>query len=297
MLFPADFLTRLEYLSIMSKKVFRGSLMAQRRTTQAGSGIEFSDHREYTSGDDLRYLDWNVYARHGDLLLKRFQEEQDLHVYLLLDCSRSMAFGSPVKFDLARQLAAALAYIALADLDRISIVAFADGLLADFPMTRGKARILPVMKFLEQLSPAGHATCLERAVQAFLLRRPRTGLAILISDLFDENGFEKGLDQLRYHRFDAHVIQLHDPQEADPALLGDVELTDMETSAIRRVTVTEKQLLTYKRLFQDHQQAVRDYCRHVAFGCTQASTRVSFDELIVQMMRESGIGGRPTVSG
>ena len=80
------------------------------------SGIEFADHREYTAGDDLRYLDWNVYARHGDLLLKRFQEEEDLHVYFLLDCSRSMGFGSPPKFDLARQLTAALAYIALADL-------------------------------------------------------------------------------------------------------------------------------------------------------------------------------------
>ena len=111
MLFPADFLTRLEYLSIMSKRVFRGQLLAQRRTMQMGAGIEFSDHREYNSGDDLRYLDWNIYARHGDLLLKRFQEEQDLHVYLMLDCSRSMSFGTPSKFDLARHLVAALSYL------------------------------------------------------------------------------------------------------------------------------------------------------------------------------------------
>ena len=105
---------------------------------QLGGGIEFADHREYTPGDDFRYLDWNVFARHDELLLKRFQEEEDLHVYLLLDCSRSMAFGDPPKFDYARQVAAALGYIALADLDRVAVVAFAGDIVADFPLTRGK---------------------------------------------------------------------------------------------------------------------------------------------------------------
>src|SRR5690242_847729 len=123
-LFGSEFLKKIEYLSIVSRRVFRGSLLAQRRAMQFGGGIEFADHREYAAGDDLRYLDWNIYARHGDFLLKRFQEEQDLHVYLLLDCSQSMAFGEGVKFDLARQVTAALAYIALADLDRVAILAF-----------------------------------------------------------------------------------------------------------------------------------------------------------------------------
>ena len=291
MLFPSDFLTRLEYLSIISKRVFRGSLLAQRRTMQMGSGIEFSDHREYTAGDDLRYLDWNIYARHGDLLLKRFQEEQDLHVYLMLDCSRSMAFGNPSKFDLARHLTAALAYIALADLDRIAIVAFADGILAEFPVTRGKARILPIMKFLENTPTAGQDTNLSRAVQGLLHRGSRTGLVVVLSDLFDPLGFQKGLDQLRYRRFDAHVIQLHDPKEADPALLGDAELVDIETESIRKVTVTERNMRTYKRLFAEHQTAVRDYCNGYALGCTQSPSTVPFDDLVMRMMRASGAKG------
>ncbi len=291
MLFPQDFLTRLEYLSIISKRVFRGSLLAQKRTMQMGSGIEFSDHREYTSGDDLRYLDWNIYARLGDLLLKRFQEEQDLHVYLMLDCSRSMSFGSPAKFDLARHLTAALAYIALADLDRIAIVAFADGILAEFPVTRGKARILPIMKFLESTSTAGQDTNLARAVQGLLHRGSRNGLVVLMSDLFDEHGFQKGLDQLRYRRFDAHVIQLHDPREADPALLGDVELMDVETESIRKVTVTERNIRTYKKLFNEHQASVRDYCNGYSLGCTQSPSTVPFDDLVMRMMRASGAKG------
>lgn len=274
----------------MSKRVFRGSLLAQRRTMQMGSGIEFSEHREYCHGDDLRYLDWNIYARHGDLLLKRFQEEQDLHVYLMLDCSRSMAFGQPAKFDLARQLTAALAYIALADLDRIAVVAYADGIFTEFPITRGKARIMALMKFLEDLPTSGQDTNLAHAVQGLLHRGSRSGLAVVISDLFDEHGFQGGLDQLRHRRFDAHVLQLHDPKEADPNLLGDVEFVDMETESERMVTVTEKNVRTYKKLFQQHQQSVRDYCTNYGLGCTQSPSIVPFDDLVMSMMRTSAVG-------
>lgn len=288
MLFPSDFLTRLEYLSIISKRVFRGSLLAQRRTMQLGSGIEFSDHREYTPGDDFRYLDWNVYARHGDLLLKRFQEEQDLHVYFLLDCSRSMGFGQPVKFDLARQLVAALAYIALADLDRVTVLACSDEVLDEFPLTRGKARILPLMRFLEAQQVTGSYTDLSRSVRGLLHRARRSGMTVVVSDLFDEQGFQPGLDQLRHRRFDSHIVQLHDPKEADPALLGDVELEDIETGTLRKVTVTERNARAYKQLFHNHQQSVREYCRNYGLGCTQSPATIKFDDLILRMMRESG---------
>lgn len=284
-LFEPDFLTRLEYLSLISKRVFRGSLLAQRRTMQMGAGIEFSDHREYAAGDDFRYLDWNVYARHGDLLLKRFQEEQDLHVYLMLDCSRSMSFGHSPKFDLARRLIAALAYIALADLDRVCVLAFADSVVDEFPLSRGKARILPLMKFLEAQQVRGQDTDLARSVQGLLHRSRRSGMAVVVSDLYDEHGFQPGLDQLRYRRFDAHVLQLHDPREADPQLLGDAELVDIETQSQRKVTVTEKNLRKYKELFQQHQASVRDYCRNYGLGCTQSPAVVPFDELILRMMR------------
>jgi len=287
-LFDSDFLKKLEYLSIVSRRVFRGSLLAQRRTLQFGSGIEFADHREYTAGDDLRYLDWNVYARHGDLLLKRFQEEEDLHVYFLLDCSRSMGFGNPPKFDLARQVTAALAYIALADLDRIAVIAFADRVLADFQLTRGKARILPLLNFLENLEPQGVDTNLTASIQQFVRRRQRTGLSIVVSDLFDPAGYQRGLDQLRHRRYEPHMIQLHDPQEARPAVLGDVELYDIENDASRKVTVTEKSLRAYRRLFDDYQQSVATYCRTYSLGCTQATTEIAFDELILRMMRTAG---------
>src|SRR3984957_5526757 len=230
-LFDSDFLKKLEYLSLVSRRVFRGQLLAQRRTMQLGGGIEFADHREYTPGDDFRYLDWNVFARHDELLLKRFQEEEDLHVYILLDSSRSMAYGDPVKFDYARQVAAALAYIALADLDRVAVVAFAGDVVADFPLTRGKARILGLLKFLEGLEPQGTATDLERMARNVVHRGQRRGLAVVVSDLFDPNGFARGLDLLRHHRYEPHVVQLYDRREAEPDIKGDVELFDVESSA------------------------------------------------------------------
>lgn len=288
-LFDSEFLKKLEYLSLISKRVFRGSLMAQRRTMQLGSGIEFADHREYTAGDDFRYLDWNLYARHDELLLKRFQEEEDLHVYFLIDCSRSMAFGNPPKFDFARQIVAALAYIALADLDRISITAFADDIVADFPLTRGKGRILSLLKFLENLPAQGQDTNLERVATGFIHRDQRRGLVVVVSDLYDPNGFDRGLDLLRHRRYEPRVIQIYDKFEKDPPdMLGDVEMWDVESGNARKVTVTEKNLRQYRQLFEEFQDKVRHYCTRHAMSYTQTSTEIAFDQLILRMMRETG---------
>ncbi len=287
-LFDSEFLKKLEYLSLVSRRVFRGQLLAQRRTMQMGGGIEFADHRDYTPGDDLRYLDWNVFARLGEPLLKRFQEEEDLHVYLFLDCSLSMGFGNPSKFDCARQITAALAYIGLADLDRVSVSAFAGDLLDSFPLIRGKERILTLLQFLEQLESQGTVTDLARVATGFVHRRQRPGLAIVVSDLFDPAGFQRGVDILRHRRFETHLVQICDPSEAEPRLTGDVELYDVETGGTKKVTVTERKLRQYRTVFANFQKSVEDYCRKYGLGCTRTTTEVPFDELILQMMRTAG---------
>ncbi|MCR9201063.1 MAG: DUF58 domain-containing protein [Planctomycetaceae bacterium] len=287
-LFDDDFLQRLDYLSLVSRRAFAGQMMAQRRSRQLGSGIEFADHRQYTAGDDFRYLDWNLYARHGELLLKRFQEEQDLHVYLLLDCSCSMAVDGGVKFDLARQLTAALAYIALSDLDRIAVFAFADGVLHEFALTRGKARIVALMDFLNQLQATGAGTSLPRLVSEFVQRAPRPGLAVLLSDLFAPEGYQTSIDRLRYQRFEPHVVQIHSPQEAAPGLLGDVELVDSESGEQRRMTVTEQQVRAYQKAFESFLTELRQFCLDKAVGCSITDTSVAYDDLVLQMLRSGG---------
>ncbi len=284
-MFDSEFLKRLEYLSLLSKRVFKGQLLAQRRSKQLGGGVEFADHRDYLHGDDLRYLDWNVYARHGDLLLKRFQEEQDLHVYLLLDASESMNTGSPNKFLFARQIAAALAYIALADLDRVSILAYNDQIVDTLPLMRGKDNVLALLKFLDQLKTGGQKTDLAAVASEFGRRAPRTGMALIISDLFDQAGFRDGIDRLRHQRFDPHVIQIHSQQEAHPTLLGDVELEDVESHERRKVTVTERKLQEYKTLFANFNEDVQRYCRTYGLSHTRATTDVPFDAVLLKMMR------------
>lgn len=287
-LFDSEFLKRLEYLSLISKRVFRGQLLAQRRTKQLGGGIEFADHREYAQGDDLRYLDWNIYARYGDLLLKRFQEEEDLHVYILLDISPSMNTGNPTKFDYARRVAAALAYIALADLDRVAIHAYANEIAASLPLTRGKDRVLSVLRFLDTLKPSGTSTELGRVVRGFVNRAPRAGLVIIISDLFDQSGFQAGVDMLRHRRFEPHVIQLHTKEEANPQYLGDIELLEVETGTLRKLTITERKLKQYQQLFVEFLTQIDTYCRNYSLSCTRTTVDLPFDQLILRMMRVAG---------
>ena len=288
-LFDSDFLRKLEYLSLVSRRVFRGRLLAQRRTKQLGGGIEFADHREYTPGDDLRYLDWNVYAKFGDLLLKRFQEEEDLHVYILLDASKSMDCGSPNKFDYARRIAAALAYIALADLDRVSILAYADKPLDVLPLTRGKDRVLSILKFLENIKTGGASTDLATVAKSLVNRAHRTGLVVIISDLYDQVGFKSGVDLLRHRRFEPHVIQVHTAEEANPTFLGDIELDEVETGQRRKITVTEKKQKQYRQLFAEFLTSIETYCKTYSLSCTRSTTDLPFDELILRMMRASGI--------
>ncbi len=141
-LFDSEFLKRLEYLSLISKRVFRGQLLAQRRTKQLGVASS-SPITASTPAAMICAISIGTFTpATATCCSKRFQEEEDLHVYILLDISPSMNAGSPSKFDYARQVAAALAYIALADLDRVAIHAYANDIVGSMQLTRGKDRIL-----------------------------------------------------------------------------------------------------------------------------------------------------------
>jgi uncharacterized protein (DUF58 family) len=287
-MFDSEFMKKLEYLSLVSRRIFRGQLLAQKRTRQLGGGVEFADHRNYVYGDDLRYLDWNIYARLGSELIKRFEEEEDLHIYFFLDCSPSMSVGQPNKFDYARQITAALSYIALSDLDRISVVVFSDQIYDIFPLIRGKQHVLSLLRFLESLQTVGKTTDLEASVSGFLHRKQRTGLAVIISDLFDPSGFQKAIDTLRYRHFEPNIIQIHALSEASPQLLGDLQLLDIETGFVRNATISENILRRYKQKFSDFLDLVKKYCISNGFSCTISTTSVPFDEMILRMMRETG---------
>ena len=287
--FDSDFLRKLEGLALVSRGAFRGSIMGHRRSHVSGSGLEFVDHREYSAADDFRYLDWNLFARQGRLMVKRFEEDQELHVYFMLDCSTSMGVGSPTKFDHARRITAALAYIALADLDRVSVTAFSAGPTDEFPAARGKDCVLRLLRFLDGLSLGTSPTDLARMAAAFTGGTRRRGLVVVVSDWFDRVGFRRVLDLLRHRGHDVHVVQVFDPSEAEPKILGDFELIEVERGTRRQVTINEKALARYRQLFQGFSDQLRRYCISHGMSCTQTSSATSLDVVVLKMMRRAGV--------
>jgi uncharacterized protein (DUF58 family) len=284
--FDESFLKKLEYLYVVAKKVFVGRIRAERRSRKTGSGVEFADHRNYAAGDDLRYLDWSVYGRLDKLLLRLFEEEEDLHIYILLDASASMRSNG--KLDYAERLCAALAYIGLAKLDRVSIVPFGGGAENErLPATRGKAQIFKIFQFLTALEPRG-ATELSRALESFVHQTKRRGLAIVISDFYDPAGYEEGLNLLRYHRFEPTVLQVWAEAEAKPTLRGDLELVDVESGESREVTVSERQLAAFARAHAEYCAQLAAFCGARAIPYYRADVAIPFEDLVLRMFREGG---------
>lgn len=286
-LFDDDFQRKLDYLALVSKRVFAGRMRAERRTKKTGAGVEFADHREYQPGDDFRYLDWNVYQRFDRLLLRLFEEEEDLAIYFIIDASSSMGFGDARKLRYAKRVCAALAYVGLANLDRVSIVSTTDKVLDRMPATRGKARIFKVFRFLKELEPEGQ-TDLEDALKTFVAQNKRRGLVVLASDLYDPHGFERGINVLRYNKFDPFVVHVVDKEEAKPKLAGDVLLYDCESGDEREVTVTAKVLERFEHAYAEYLSDIEKFCSSKQVPYIQADVSVPFDELILRVFRRGG---------
>lgn len=286
-LFDEEFLKKLEYLHMVSRRAFSGQLRAERRTRKVGSGIEFADHRKYSMGDDFRYIDWNVYGRVDKLLLRLFEEEEDLHIYILVDASRSMLIGNPLKLHYAMRMAAALTYIGLANLDRVGIVPFASELGEHLPMARGKRRIFKVFDFLRDIE-AGGQTRLDVAVDKFVHRYKRKGLAVVISDFYDPRGFEEGINGLRYNRFEPFVLQIYDQKEVHPNFQGDLTLVDCETGEAKEITVSKSLIEAYQREHEKFCDELSTFCSSKGIPYFRTHTQIPFDELILKIFRMGG---------
>ncbi len=286
-LFDERFLRTLEHLHLVARKVFAGNLRAERRTRKVGSGIEFADHRTYARGDDFRYIDWNLYGRLDRLLLRLFEEEEDLHIYILVDCSDSMAIGHPPKMHYAMKVAAALTYVGLANLDRVAVLPFSDHVLGRLPPSRGKNRIFRVFEFLRTVEIGGNTNVAE-AMKTFVSQHKRRGMAVLISDFYDPRGFEEGINTLRYNKFEPFVLQVYDLKEAAPNLHGDLALVDCETGDLREVTVSKALLEAYKREHDKYCKELEDFCTARAVPFFRTHTGIPFDELVLRIFRSGG---------
>jgi uncharacterized protein (DUF58 family) len=293
-----------------------GQIRAERRSRRVGAGIEFADHRDYVPGDDLRYLDWNLYGRMQRLLVRLFEEDEDLSIYVLFDASASMGAGTPPKLDLAMQVGAALGYVGLANLDRVSLLPIIQsGTLGGFPnppakdsarqaelrprdshlaeglpLARGKAHILPWLRFLSGVEARGR-TSLNEAMHDFLRRHRgrRRGLVVLISDFYDPAGYRQALDLLRYNHFETVVIQISAPEEIHPSLRGDVTIRDIETGEERELTVSPGLLEDYRRRHAALLRGLEGYCREHGIPCFPIVSDVPFDEVVLRVFRAGGL--------
>jgi uncharacterized protein (DUF58 family) len=287
-LLDPEFLARLEQLELVSRKIFLGRLKGERRSKRKGQSVEFADYRNYVVGDDLRFLDWNLYARLDRLFLRLFMEEEDLHVYFLLDNSLSMDFGTPNKLHYAKQVVAALGFIGLVNLDRVVIEAFNDRLTQTMPAARGRRSLWRMLDFLQKIEPSGPSD-LRQALKAFSLRCGGKGIVVLLGDLMDKGGYEDALRYLIARQLDIYVIQVLSQEEIEPEIVGDLKLVDIEDDDIAEITVSGPLLKRYKQNLAAYRAALHEFCTRRGVTYLFTSNQVPFDRLVLTYLRQRGL--------
>lgn len=287
LLLPPDLLARLERLELVSRKVFRGRLKGERRSHRKGQSVEFADFRNYVPGDDLRFVDWNLYARLDKLFLKLFLEEEDLHVYLLVDASLSMDFGDPTKFFAAQQIAAALSFIGLCRGDRIKIE-FLGARNRTSPVLRGRSQLWRMVEFVES-QKSDEVFSLTESIKQFCLRTSGKGICVLISDLMDKGGYASALRMLVGQQMDIFVLHLLSPEEMSPELKGDLKLIDCEDDDEAEVSVSQALLKKYKDTLAAFVDQARKFCAQRSITYLLAPSNQSTDLMVNQYLRQRGL--------
>src|SRR5579885_2508376 len=287
-LLDPNFLARLEQLELVSRKIFLGRMKGERRSKRKGQSVEFADYRNYVVGDDLRFLDWNLYARLDKLFLRLFMEAEDLHFYLLIDNSLSMSFGSPTKLHYAKQVAAALGFIGLVNMDRVVIEAFNDRLTQTMPAARGRRSLWRLLDFLQKLEPAGPSD-LRQALRTFGLKCAGKGIVVVLSDFMEKGGYEDALRYLIARQLDVYVIQILSQEEIEPEIVGDLRLVDVEDDDVAEVTVSGPLLKRYKQNLAAYRAGLYEFCARRGVTCLFTSNQVPFDKLVLTYLRQRGL--------
>jgi uncharacterized protein (DUF58 family) len=283
-----QFLARLEQLELASRKIFLGRMKGERRSKRKGQSVEFADYRNYVVGDDLRFLDWNLFARLDRLFLRLFMEEEDLHFYVLIDNSLSMSFGDPTKLHYARQVAAALGFIGLVNLDRVMVEAFNDDLTQSLPALRGRRSLWRLLDYLGKLEPAGPSD-LARSLRNFTIRCSGKGVVVVLSDFMDKAGYEEAIRYLVARQMDVYVIQILSQEEIEPKLVGDLKLVDVEDGDEAEITATGALLRRYQQNLDAYRAALHDFCVRRGVACLFTSNKVPFDRLVLHYLRQRGL--------
>ena len=287
-LLSPELLAQLERLELVTRKVFRGRMKGERRSKRKGQSVEFADFRNYVAGDDLRQLDWNLYARLEKLIIKLFLEEEDLHFYALIDSSMSMDFGEPTKLEYAKQLAAALGFVGLIRADRVRIETLAQGPADRSPILRGRHSVWRMLQHVEAISPS-NTISLAEGVKNFCLRNAGRGVVVFISDLMDKEGYETALKFFVSHQVDCFVIQVLSQEELEPDVKGDLKLVDCEDQDIAEITVSAPLLNKYQKTLNSFVAGAQDFCTRRGIHYLMANNQLPVDELVASHLRRRGL--------
>jgi uncharacterized protein (DUF58 family) len=281
-------LAQLEKLELVTRRIFRGRMKGERRSKRKGQSVEFADFRNYVPGDDLRFIDWNTYARLDRLFLKMFLEEEDLHFYALIDASQSMDFGEPTKLYYAKQLAAALGFIGLVRADRVRIESIGQPLRSPAPIFRGRKSLWRMVSHLEAIEP-GQNVSLTEGVKNFCLRNPGKGVLVLITDLMDKQGYESAMRYLVSREMDVYVIQILSQEEIDPDVKGDLRLVDCEDADVAEVTISAPLIARYKQTLNAFVEGAKSFCTRRGMNYLLARNDVPVDQLVSSYLRKRGL--------
>jgi len=286
-LLSPEMMAKLERMELVSRKIFRGRMKGERRSKRKGQSVEFADFRNYVAGDDLRFIDWNLFARLDRLYLKIFLEEEDLHVYTLVDDSLSMDFGTPSKFLTAKRIAAALGYIGLCRGDRVSVSTFSK---ASAPLVvRGRSSSHRLIGQLQSAQCQNPAPSMEESVRHFCLRNTGKGIVILITDLMNKTGYETALKMLVAREMDIYLIHVLSPEELEPNLTGDLKLMDAEDFDMREVSISASLLQRYRLTLNAFIDSARSFCNRRSIGYVSVRSDQAIDPLINDYLRSRGL--------
>jgi uncharacterized protein (DUF58 family) len=288
-LFDEGFLRRLERLAVLTRRASAGQMQGERRSSKRGQSVEFADFRPYSMGDDFRRIDWNAYARLERFFIKLFVEEEDLLVHILLDNSRSMDWGQPNKLWYAVRAAAALGYISLAGLDRVTIQALSNGRSTNgyFPPHRGKQNAFAMFSFLQSITPGGRSD-IAASLRSYAAQASFPGPLLLITDLMDEN-WADGLRALAGRNFEVSLLHILSPDEIDPQISGDLKLLDSETGSEVEITAEYDLLERYRQGLADWQAEIQHFSAARGINYAPIVTSMPFEELIFAWLRRQGV--------
>ncbi len=290
-LIDSALMARLDQVDVLSRKIFAGKLQGERRSKKRGVSVEFADYRHYSHGDDLRFVDWNIYARLDKLFLKMFLEEEDLSLIIAMDASKSMDWGNPNKFIFCQKLAMALGYIGLVNHNRVSLFSFNSNELRPLPSLRGRRRTREIGSWLLGLQPDG-ASAFDDAMRSIALSRQGKGVMVILSDFLYKEGYEKGLRYLTGGGYDTFCLQVLSPEEVDPGkhgLAGDLRLTDVEDDAVADVTVSAALMKRYKENLNAFCGKLREFCVRRGMMHVTIDTATDMSVLLLDYLRKRGL--------